>query len=192
MNGRVEEYGILWSPERQEIYGGATGTFRHDGPINTYPSHDMAHALVAASGKLAWLPSAMGDETRVAEYNAVFLENLLDKTLHYVRHGRPAVDTILRSSLKYLRWFVYKHFNPFPVPAEEAYRRFCLGIDPETVIRLSPFFFDLRLAQFDDPDFMKRTWLIRFDRSAAPPASELAEECRRAFSEVIGTITSVA
>ena len=76
------------------------------------------------------------------------------------------------------------------MPAEEAYRRFCQKIDPEVVIRLSPFFFNLRIAQYNDPDFMQRTWLIRFDRTDTPPADELAEKCKGVFADVMGTMTS--
>lgn len=185
-----EKYGIVWSPEGQEIYGGLR-MFRHAGAINTYPSHDMAHALVAASGRLPWVPSNLNDETRVAEYNAVFLENLLDKTLHYVTHDHPHPDSILRKSLKYLRWFVYEHFAPFPMPAEEAYRRFCLGIDPERVVRLSPLFFELRRAQHETPDYMQRTWNITFDPCDTPPGSATSDRCQRVFADVIAMITCV-
>lgn len=87
--------------------------YRHKGPTNTYPTHDLAHVIVAASSNLSWLPTATGDELRMAEYNAVLMENLFDKTLYFVKHKKPDIDTILRPALKYPRWFVDKHFAPF-------------------------------------------------------------------------------
>lgn len=186
-----KEFGILWTPDEQALYG-ADGMYRHKGPTNTYPTHDLAHVIVAASSNLSWLPTATGDELRMAEYNAVLMENLFDKTLYFVKHKKPDIDTILRPALKYLRWFVDKHFAPFPIPAEEAYRRFCNSIDEESVVRLSPYFFNLSMAQSNQPDFMQKTWRISFDRTDIPVPNEQVRQCQHVFSELISTITGPA
>lgn len=187
MNPMDKEFGVLWSPDEQTLYGPG-GMFRHEGPTDTYPTHDLAHVIVAASSNLSWLPTATGDELRIAEYNAVLLENLFEKTFHYVKQNTPGIDTILRPTLEYLRWFVDKHFAPFPMPAEEAYRRFCNGIDSESVVRLSPYYFNLCFALSNEPDFMQRTWRVSFDQTDIPTSNGLVEQCRRVFSELISTI----
>lgn len=133
-----EEFAMIWNPERQTIYRKSL-RFDHMGSVRTFPTHDLAHLLVGACGDLEWLPVGTADEKRIAEYNAVFLENLLDKTFYNVVN--KVEHPILWSSLRYLRWFVFKHFTPFPIPAEEAYRRFCWRIDASAAVRLSPYFF---------------------------------------------------
>jgi hypothetical protein len=66
-----------WTPERQSIRVGDR-EFSHDGPICTHPSHDLTHLLIAANGNLPWAPEGDNGTIKIAEYNAVFLEHLLN------------------------------------------------------------------------------------------------------------------
>src|ERR1700755_1023833 len=110
---RADEFRLTWTPERQIIHG-RSRVFTNEGPTRTYPTHDLAHLLVAACGDLNWIPDGSDYEVRVAEYNAVFLENLLDKTLYYLEKEFEDTPAILNGSLKFLRWFVIEHYTPFP------------------------------------------------------------------------------
>jgi hypothetical protein len=111
-----------------------------DADKDTKPTHDLAHLFVAASSNLPWNP--VGDDRlrRLAEYNAIFVEHMFDSVYNCVMFRSITADTILAMLLQYARWYVETHYAPFPVPAEEAYRLFCWGIDGPTIVRLSPYF----------------------------------------------------
>jgi hypothetical protein len=135
-----KSFGMSWRPDRQTIYRDAE-SYVHDGPIHTDPSHDLAHLLIAASGSLPWRPAGEDSQIRFAEYNAVFLETLLDEAYNCVVFRSIDAGSILKRCLKHARWFVEEHFIPFPIPAEESYRRFCVYVDAAAVTRLSPHYF---------------------------------------------------
>lgn len=50
----------------------------------------------------------------MAEYYAVFIENLFDKVCGYIVHGNYKRDTVLHETITYARWFVDVHYAPFP------------------------------------------------------------------------------
>lgn len=177
---------LCWRRERQTIACGDT-VYTHEGPTKTNPSHDLAHLLIAASGALPWLP--LGETRRLAEYNAVFVETLLNN-IRWAVLARPMDDAaILKHTLRHARWFVEKHYAPFPVPAEEAYRRFCWGIDPSVVGRLSPLFFDLRGVELLAPGSPEGGVDIRLDASQAPQADGAAAEFAARVGEMLGAIS---
>lgn len=185
---QADEFRMVWEPERQIIQG-KSRVFDHEGTTRTFPTHDLAHILVAASGNLDWLPVGTDHEIRIAEYNATFLENLLSKTFHNVLNKSECPPPILDGALRFLRWFVIKHFAPFPMPPEEAYRRFCWGIDASTVVRLSPLFFAMRLAEHTDEGFREKRWETHFSAQDVPETTEFTAECQRVFSDVIRGIS---
>ena len=184
----ADEFRLTWTPERQILYG-KSRVFDNEGTTRTLPTHDLAHLLVAASGDLDWAPVGTSDEIRVAEYNAVFLENLLDKTFYNVVNKSKNPPSILGGSLRHLRWFVTEHYAPFPMAPEEAYRRFCWEIDASTVVRLSPLFFAMREAEYADEDFRNKRWEAHFSVQDVPETTEFTAKCQRIFSDVIHDIT---
>ncbi len=193
MERRREEYalsddGVLrlcWRREQQTFAFGHT-VYTHEGPTKTNPSHDLAHLLIAANGGLPWLPR--GVSWRLAEYNAVFIETLLNH-VRYAVVSRPMDGAvILKQTLRHARWFVEKHYAPFPVPSEEAYRMFCWEIDPAVIGRLSPLFFDLRAMEMLDPGGRERGFTIRFAASQVPPAVNEAAEFAKRVGEILGGI----
>jgi hypothetical protein len=132
--------GFSWLLERQIMFHGGS-IYVHDGPTDTLPSHDLAHLLVGMCGNLPWCPTGSDAEVRISEFNAALLENLLSYTYEHVACRSIDLDAVLPKTLEYARWFVEKHYAPFPMPLEEAYRRFCLGIDVEATTNLAHYFF---------------------------------------------------
>ncbi|UAJ09705.1 hypothetical protein [Polymorphobacter megasporae] len=175
---------LCWTREHQSISLGSA-TFSNDGPTNIYPSHDLAHLLIGATTNLEWDPRGSKDHSRLAEYNAVLLDTLFSKIGYFVRDGHVPQRSILGATLKHMRWFVYKHYNPFPIEAEEAFCRFCTFVDAEKIIRLSPFYFEMWLQENDGTDPTGRDWSLLFNESDAPGGSDTALRGRTVFAEQI-------
>jgi hypothetical protein len=176
---------LCWRRDRQTFAFGDV-IYVHEGPTKTNPSHDLAHLLIAANGGLPWLPR--GESLRLAEYNAVFIETLLN-LIRYAVVSRPLDGVIiLKRTLRHARWFVEKHYAPFPVPAEEAYRLFCWEIDASVIGRLSPLFFDLRTLELLAPGGPEGGVAICFAASQSPPAVDAAAKFAGRVGEILGGI----
>jgi hypothetical protein len=176
---------LCWRRDRQ-TFGCGDAVFVNEGRTSTNPSHDLAHLLIAANGGLPWHP--VGETRRLAEYNAVFIEHLLDQIYNFIIWRASDASTVLRKTLHHARWFVEEHYAPFPVPAEEAYRLFCWEVDPSTIGRLSPLFFQLRSLERRTPDVLDECVEIRFDRHDTPPAVGGAIRFSNIVSDVVGRI----
>lgn len=182
------EMWMRWTPPVQEIRFGQT-SFVHEGETGTYPTHDLAHLFVAAAGPLEWNPLAGGRRTvMLSEYNAVMIEVLMTKIVQTVHDRHIFQPSLISSTLRHMRWFVEHHYAPFPMEAELAYTRFCGRIDAEALVRLSPLFFDLRLAEQRDKAFMTRDWELRFTSGDMPQASGASAECQQMLREQMGRI----
>jgi len=158
---------MSWTPEFQSIAFGQA-RFSHHGTIGTDPSHDLAHLLIAASGNMPWAPEGDDATIRIAEYNAVLIENILDKTFHALLARRLKDDLALTQAAAHAAWFVEEHFAPFPISAEEAYRQFARDIDSDAIVRLSPYFFRMKLGERNATDFRAMDWRLDADAMAAP------------------------
>jgi hypothetical protein len=143
--------GFWWTAKRQVVFHGGH-IWVNESETPTSPSHDLAHVLVAMSSGLHWLPLGDPDDVRMAEYNAVLLEHLLGNAYNSVVFGSIQPGEVLNEALRYARWFVEEHYAPFPLAPEEAYRRFCLGIDPRAVSSLSVYFFVQRARELRATD----------------------------------------
>jgi hypothetical protein len=180
------ELRLCWRREHQMIAFGDM-VYAHKGPTKTNPSHDLAHLFVAANGGLPWLPR--GEARPLAEYNAVFVETLLNH-IRYAVVSRPMDGAdILRRTLRHARWFVEKHYAPFPVPAEEAYRLFCWQIDPIVIGRLSPLFFDLRTVELQAPGGPEEGVSLTFAASHAPPVAGGAAAFAARVGEILAGVS---
>jgi hypothetical protein len=167
------EFGMRWEPARQFFYG-AGKVFANPGSTNTVPTHDLAHLLIGACGNLEWCPEGGDRDVRLAEYYAVFIENLFDKIYGHLIAGTFEPERVLHETINYSRWFVDVHYAPFPIPAEEAYRRFCWNIDVDAITRLSPLFFALKRVERTFPDYRDQIWELHFNTSDAPQAEQVA------------------
>ena len=172
----ITEFGMRWEPNFQVFYGSGK-IFANNGTTNTVPTHDLAHLLIGACGNLEWCPEGGQEEVRLAEYYAVFIENLFDKVHGHTVNGTYKRDTVLHESIEYARWFVDVHYAPFPIPAEEAYRRFCRHMDVAAIVRLSPLFFALKHVERTFPEYRDQIWELHFNTHDAPPAEQVAVIC---------------
>lgn len=172
----ITEFGMRWEPNFQVFYGSGK-IFANNGTTNTVPTHDLAHLLIGACGNLEWCPEGGQEDVRLAEYYAVFIENLFDKVYGHKMMGSYHRDTVLYESISYARWFVDVHYAPFPIPAEEAYRRFCKHMDIDAIVRLSPFFFALKHVERTFPTYRDQIWELHFNTHDAPPAEQVAVIC---------------
>jgi hypothetical protein len=159
-------YEIIWTKSYQR-FGCATKIYEHNGEISTDPSHDLAHLLIASCSSLEWYPSGTDEQLRLAEYNAVLLENILDRS--YSAASQPGLEAgIIDGAINHARWFVENHYSPFPISAEEAYRRFCFRIRLEDLVRLSPYFFKQKARERNSRSATE-FWL-QFSSDAVPVA----------------------
>lgn len=156
--------GFSWLLDRQIMFH-SRRMYIHDGPTDTMPSHDLAHLLVGAGSNLLWYPGGTDAEVRISEFNAVFLENLFSYAYDHVACGSIAQETILPRTMQYACWFVEKHYAPFPMPFDEAYRRFCAGINAEVLTNLSHYFFAQKDLEHHDRQ-RKGPWEMRLAHRA--------------------------
>lgn len=178
------DYAMLWSPAGQMMGDGAEA-FWHEGPINTLPTHDLAHLLVAASSKLEWRPAGDHQGIFFAEYNAVMTEHLLDRLFRaHVDKSSPPSE-VAAGLLAHGKWFVEKHFVPFPATTDQALRHWATGMDAGRLATLSPYFFDMKKGERADPDYGQRTWTARFSASDRPKGWQ---DLSRMAGEMIRTI----
>jgi len=183
-----EKLSLTWSRTEQSFNCGDQ-TFTHSGATKTHPSHDLSHLYIAANGELAWAPIGDDQVVRMAEYNAVFLENILCRAHYWITDGRGTKDSILVDSLKHVRWFVEEHYRPFPLSAEEAYRRFCWHINPSLISAVAPLFFDLREQERSVPHYGIDGLTLEFFRGDRIPAIGAKAD----FSDIVfETLSSVA
>jgi hypothetical protein len=175
---------LQWGPDRQMFQYGSQ-TFRNEGPTRTEPSHDLAHLLIAANGRLPWCPVGPDREIRLAEYNAFLLEHLLDKVHGAVTLQPRTQAAMLGEARRHASWFVEQHYAPFPLSAEQAYNAFVAAIDPDAICRLSPLFFRLREDEMGAPAGSRRPVEIRFFRTDAPAAGGKATDFARGVGRLL-------
>jgi hypothetical protein len=184
LGAAVGDYAMLWSPAGQMMGDGAEA-FWHEGPINTLPSHDLAHLLVAASSKLEWRPSGDHQGIFFAEYNAVMTEHLLDKLYRAHIDKTTPPSEVAAGLLSHGRWFVEEHFVPFPATAQVALRRWAAGMDAGRLATLSPYFFDMKKGEREDPDYANRTWTARFAAADQPKGwQDLAQRAHQMIQTI--------
>lgn len=183
------ELAMVWNPVGQIMAVGNTA-FIHEGPINTAPTHDLAHLLVAASSPtLAWQPTGSQASICYAEYDAVAFEHLLDRIYRaFVDHTADPKE-IVSGLVKHLEWFVTKHFIPFPCSPKEAILKYLGGLRDDPSVRLSPYFFQMKYGERLDPDYMKSTWTARLRDSDEPPGWR---ELQMIFRTQLGLLRAAA
>ena len=185
----MKRLSFYWGAEYQVFICDAERFESNARPI-TAPSHDLVHLILAANGGLPWLPSGEREQVCLAEYNAVLLENLYDKSYTAARLEVPVPEQPLAEAVKYLRWFVEQHYKPFPCSPEEAYRRFCRRIDPETVTRLFPYYFNIKNGEGRNPGaFRDLTFHLDFTSEDDPIGEQV---CRAAQRIVRNQLKAVA
>lgn len=180
----------FWSPTRQVI-AVDDDRFSYYSPINTEPSHDVAHLIVAASKRLLWKPAGTKADISLAEYNAVFIENLFDKAFNVVYAKSVPRDEVLIQTINHARWFVEKHYAPFPIPPEEAYRRFCFGVRAEITVRLFPHFYKVKFFEKVNPSYRSQTFNIKFADNEFIDGGGQCRDIQKILREILTQITNI-
>ncbi len=147
----------------------------------------MAHLLAAASG-LPWKPRGTRDEVCVAEFHAVLLEHLAVAAFDAVHLGRCSGESPLARALEHARWFVERHYAPFPMNFETALACFRTGLEVEPLVRLSPLFFRTRAFELEHGDFQERTFSGRFCSSFRPEVDSLSREPQRELARQVAVL----
>jgi len=171
-------FSLVWAHASQRFSRGHA-TFEHVGPVDTAPSHDVCHLLVAACSDLPWLPVGDREDVCLAEYNAVLLEHLMHGVYVASVLGRPLPEPPLAAALCHVRWFVDEHYRPFPLAEAQARERFRRRVDADAVTRLSPFYFAAKAREGEDrreAHFLG----LRFAADDAPPCRARFRDAQRA------------
>lgn len=158
---------FYWSPQYQLFSCDGAKLEGHD-YIQTNPSHDLVHLLIAANGNMPWQPVDNREQTCFAEYNAVMLEHLLVNCFNAAVMGSMAAEQIIPEARKFLKWFVSDHYAPFPVSEEEAFRRFAEHLDVERIVRLFPYFYNLRAWECLNPLYRNEIYDLEFTSEDNP------------------------
>jgi hypothetical protein len=174
----LTEFGMRWDAGFQVFYG--TGKiFANHEATSTLLTHDLAHLLIASCGNLPWCPKGEIKDVLLAEYNAVFIENILTQVYNHIVNDIYNRDTVLFETIKYMRWFADVHYaqHPFPIPSEEAYRRFCWNMDVAAIVRLSPLFFAMTHVERTVPEYRNQTWELHFNTEDITTPALVAAIC---------------
>ncbi|MEN9203566.1 MAG: hypothetical protein Q6K80_04750 [Thermostichus sp. DG_1_6_bins_120] len=158
---------FYWSPQYQ-LFSCDGAKLEGHGYIQTNPSHDLVHLLIAANGNMPWQPVDTREQTCFAEYNAVMLEHLLVNCFNTAAVGSMSAEQIIPEARKFLKWFVSDHYAPFPVSEEEAFRCFAQHLDIECIVRLFPYFYNLRAWEWLSPDYRNEIYDLEFTSEDDP------------------------
>jgi len=197
----VKHLKFYWSPQHQ-LFSCDSDKFERYGYIQTNPSHDLVHLLIAANGNMPWKPVESREQTCFAEYNAVLLEHLLVNCFNAAALASMAPEQIVPEAQKFMRWFVLVHYAPFPVSEEEAFHRFSINLDIECIVRLFPYFYSVRTQECFNSDYRSETYDLEFtseddpirkapEWAADPKILETQKLVRQKLSEVVSAAHSI-
>ncbi|WP_448561600.1 hypothetical protein [Trichothermofontia sp.] len=167
----VKHLRFQWGPRVQRLVcDDRVSEFQ--GTPTTEPSHDLAHLMIAACGNLPWQPEGPREIVCMAEYNAVLLENLFDKTCNVVVFGTTSDPHTLAAAIVHMEWFVNQHYAPFPISAEAALQQFCRFIDPFVVSRLFPYYLVVKRYERTHMDYRQAEYQLQFTSQDQPTVDE--------------------
>jgi len=167
----VKHLRFQWGPNAQ-VLACDDRVSEFEGSPNTEPSHDLAHLIVAACENLPWFPGGPRNLVCMAEYNAVLLENLFDKTCNAVVFGTSTDPQTLAAAIVHMEWFVNQHYAPFPISAEAALQRFLRFIDPFVVSRLFPYYLVVKRYERTHADYRQAEYNLQFTSYDQPMVDE--------------------
>ena len=163
---------FYWSSSKQ-LFACDHVFHENQGQTPTSPSHDLVHLIVAANGSLSWLPQRHRSLACLAEYNAVLLEQLFDRTCNATMRGKATSCDVFTDCLNHMSWFVNEHFAPFPVSEHEAYQQFCAQINPFIVSRLFPYYFSVRQHELTNSNHRESEYQLTFASTDQPAIDEI-------------------
>lgn len=165
---------FFWSLTKQifmcnEVY------YQSQETASTDPSHDLVHLIVAANGNLTWLPHKQREVACLAEYNAVLLETLFDRTCNMLIFNTVNYRNLWVVVLKHMQWFVEKHFAPFPISNEEAYQHFCCQVNPFVVSRLFPYYLAIKRYERSHSNYREAEYQLSFNSDDQPNIDNIGQ-----------------
>ncbi len=170
-NAAAKHLRFRWGPNSQ-VFACDDFVSEFEGTTNTEPSHDLVHLIVAACEHLPWKPEGPRELVCMAEYNAVLLENLFDKTCNAVVFGTTTDPNTLAATIAHMDWFVNQHYAPFPIPAAAALQRFLRFVDPFVVSRLFPYYLVVKRYERTHPDYRQAEYQLQFTSQDQPMVDE--------------------
>lgn len=168
----VKQLRFQWKPNSQ-LFACDDCVSEFQGTTNTEPSHDLVHVIVAACGQLPWQPKGPRELVCMAEYNAVLLENLFDKTCNAVVFGTTTDANTLAATIAHMEWFVNQHYAPFPISAAAALQRFLRFVDPFVVSRLFPYYLVVKRYERTHADYRQAEYQLQFTSQDQPVVDEV-------------------
>lgn len=169
---RAKHLRFQWGPNSQ-VFACDDCVSEFQGTTNTEPSHDLVHVIIAACEQLPWQPEGPRELVCMAEYNAVLLENLFDKTCNAVVFGTTTDPNTLAATLVHMEWFVNQHYAPFPVSAAAALQRFLRFVDPFVVSRLFPYYLVVKRYERTHADYRQAEYQLQFTSQDQPMVDEV-------------------
>jgi len=192
---------FYWSPQHQ-FFSCDGVKFEKYSYIQTNPTHDLVHLFIAANGNIPWLPIANREQTCFVEYNAVLLEHLLNNCFNAATLRCISAQQVIPETRKFMNWFVSVHYAPFPVSEEEAFRRFFVPLDVDLIVRLFPYFYNLRAWECFSLDYRNDTYDLEFtseddpvreapEWAADPSVLETQDLVRQKLSEAVADVNLI-
>lgn len=116
----------------------------------TYPSHDIAHFICGFHKEYEWDYQGEYLSSKVAEYNAVFMENIL---FFYpkIRDKGWTTNMIAYSIEKHLHWFVVDHYK-MEIPGQTLKEWFLKRLEPSVIIQHYPSFHQVQMMEEETPE----------------------------------------
>ena len=115
----------------------------------TSPSHDIAHFVCGFHKEYEWDYQGEYLSSKLAEYNAVFLENIL---FFYIkkRDLKWPLYMITHSIEKHINWFVNDYYK-FEIPGDRLKEYFLRRLEPSVVVQHYPSFYQVQMMQEETP-----------------------------------------
>jgi hypothetical protein len=116
----------------------------------TGPCHDIAHFICGFHKHYEWDYEGEYYSAKVAEYNAVFLENILYFYLKN-RNLKWPMYMIAHSIEEHMNWFVNIHYK-MEIPGDKLKKWFLKRLDIPLIINHYPSYHQVQMMENESPD----------------------------------------
>ena len=116
----------------------------------TSPCHDIVHFICGFHKDYEWDYEGEYYSAKVAEYNAVFLENILYFYLKN-RNLKWPMYMIAHSIEEHMNWFVNDHYK-MEIPGDKLKKWFLKRLDIPLIINHYPSYHQVKMMEDESPD----------------------------------------
>ncbi len=111
---KLSEVEWIWNEGKvtsKIVFGNGKSEVRtNEEPPPTKPSHDIAHFICGFNGNLEW--DYENEPNHIAEYNAVFMENILSTfSSHYYYGNDFLINNVSNQIDNYMKWFSEDYYK---------------------------------------------------------------------------------